>query len=365
MGEPTRILCVDGDPGILDFLGKTLAATGHRVPRRPPGAEGITSLSGTGPVHAVLPGTRLPQGKGGSSPRRGPAAFAGIDPPFGCTAKRRRSARGERRDPSTNLSLCRPTGRRCGPRWRTPGTVPPRGGPAGKGGGPRPYRSLAARWSSGTPLPRGIATGVADVALKDRLGLRAARRGEGRAAMRRVAPRLREDRRPGAVLNHPGNCRGEQFTVVKRHPRWGPRWRGTRDSRTGVVDILLHHHERFDGDGYPSRHAGRKSPSRPDRRGGGRLRRHDRGPALRPGVRPGGGVARDGGDAGRGGSTRRWCDALFRGAERIGKRVRPPQRALGGAPGISVTRRRNGGRDRDPVEPHVVKHHLRAAGGRR
>jgi len=60
----------------------------------------------------------------------------------------------------------------------------------------------------------------------------------------------------------------------------------TQDFPDGVVDILLHHHERFRRSRLPLKGMREGNPPRgPDRRGGGRLRRHDRGPTLRPGVR--------------------------------------------------------------------------------
>jgi HD-GYP domain-containing protein (c-di-GMP phosphodiesterase class II) len=58
---------------------------------------------------------------------------------------------------------------------------------------------------------------------------------------------------PDAVLLKPGPLTAEEFQVIKAHPVIGATMirpvRFLRDH--GVVDMVLHHHERFDGTGYP------------------------------------------------------------------------------------------------------------------
>jgi response regulator RpfG family c-di-GMP phosphodiesterase len=57
---------------------------------------------------------------------------------------------------------------------------------------------------------------------------------------------------PEGVLNHPGSLSEEDFETVMQHPRWGSEVaRQARMSDT-VINIILYHHERFDGKGYPS-----------------------------------------------------------------------------------------------------------------
>ena len=57
---------------------------------------------------------------------------------------------------------------------------------------------------------------------------------------------------PEAILNHGGRLAVDQFEIVKQHPFWGSEVaRQARMSAT-IVNIILHHHERYDGTGYPS-----------------------------------------------------------------------------------------------------------------
>lgn len=57
---------------------------------------------------------------------------------------------------------------------------------------------------------------------------------------------------PDVILNKPGPLTEEEFQVIKSHPEKG----GEILLRTGdipqmAVDVCLHHHEKFDGSGYP------------------------------------------------------------------------------------------------------------------
>jgi response regulator RpfG family c-di-GMP phosphodiesterase len=57
---------------------------------------------------------------------------------------------------------------------------------------------------------------------------------------------------PEAILNHGGRLSDDQFELVKQHPLWGSEVaRQARMSGT-IVNIILHHHERYDGSGYPA-----------------------------------------------------------------------------------------------------------------
>lgn len=57
---------------------------------------------------------------------------------------------------------------------------------------------------------------------------------------------------PEGVLNFPGQLSEDDLETVMQHPRWGSEVaRQARMSDT-VINIILYHHERFDGKGYPS-----------------------------------------------------------------------------------------------------------------
>ena len=64
---------------------------------------------------------------------------------------------------------------------------------------------------------------------------------------------------PQDVLNKPGKLTNEEFEIIKQHPRRGYEMllEGTKVS-DGVMDVCLHHHERYDGTGYPDKLAAEK-----------------------------------------------------------------------------------------------------------
>lgn len=65
---------------------------------------------------------------------------------------------------------------------------------------------------------------------------------------------------PEAILNFEGGLKIDQFELVKQHPLWGSEVaRQARMSQT-VINIILHHHERFDGKGYPAGLKGEEIP---------------------------------------------------------------------------------------------------------
>ena len=65
---------------------------------------------------------------------------------------------------------------------------------------------------------------------------------------------------PEAILNYQGPLNGYEFDIIKNHPVWGAAVaRQARFSAT-VVNIIRHHHERWDGTGYPLELAGRQIP---------------------------------------------------------------------------------------------------------
>lgn len=56
---------------------------------------------------------------------------------------------------------------------------------------------------------------------------------------------------PLDVLNKPGRLTDEEYAVMKRHPAAGASLLERSNAEPVAVDIALHHHEKFDGSGYP------------------------------------------------------------------------------------------------------------------
>jgi len=65
---------------------------------------------------------------------------------------------------------------------------------------------------------------------------------------------------PEAILNCPGKLSAAEFDVVKKHPGWGADVGRQANLPGEVIDIILHHHERFDGRGYPTGAKGSEIP---------------------------------------------------------------------------------------------------------
>lgn len=56
---------------------------------------------------------------------------------------------------------------------------------------------------------------------------------------------------PESILNHQGPLSPEQFEVVKKHSRWGADVVRLAKLPEIVINIILYHHERYNGKGYP------------------------------------------------------------------------------------------------------------------
>lgn len=57
---------------------------------------------------------------------------------------------------------------------------------------------------------------------------------------------------PMEVLNKPGKLTDEEFAIIKKHPEEGHRMLLVgSDVNEVVLDVVLHHHEKTDGSGYP------------------------------------------------------------------------------------------------------------------
>ncbi|MBP2657371.1 MAG: rpfG 13 [Firmicutes bacterium] len=63
---------------------------------------------------------------------------------------------------------------------------------------------------------------------------------------------------PDAILNKPGKLTKEEYAIIRQHPEIGNDIVGKVRVLHSVADIVHHHHERFDGNGYPDRLCGEK-----------------------------------------------------------------------------------------------------------
>ncbi len=65
---------------------------------------------------------------------------------------------------------------------------------------------------------------------------------------------------PEAILTKPGPLDDDEWGVMRRHPEIGERICVPLGSGIGCLPIIRHHHERWDGRGYPDRLAGEMIP---------------------------------------------------------------------------------------------------------
>jgi HD-GYP domain-containing protein (c-di-GMP phosphodiesterase class II) len=65
---------------------------------------------------------------------------------------------------------------------------------------------------------------------------------------------------PDAILGKPGKLTPDEWDVMRRHPTIGYRMLEHIGFLRGALPVVLHHHERFDGRGYPDGLAGAAIP---------------------------------------------------------------------------------------------------------
>ncbi len=65
---------------------------------------------------------------------------------------------------------------------------------------------------------------------------------------------------PDAVLNKPGPLDDEEWRQVRQHPTQGVRILSGVPFLGGALDVVRHHHERWDGSGYPAGLRGEQIP---------------------------------------------------------------------------------------------------------
>ena len=56
---------------------------------------------------------------------------------------------------------------------------------------------------------------------------------------------------PGTVLNFPGKLDETSLKIIHRHPLWGADVARQAGLHTDVINMILYHHEKYDGSGYP------------------------------------------------------------------------------------------------------------------
>jgi ribonuclease P protein subunit RPR2 len=65
---------------------------------------------------------------------------------------------------------------------------------------------------------------------------------------------------PDAILRAPGRLSDEQWTLMRRHPEEGVRMLSAIPFLGRALDVVRHHHERWDGGGYPEGLQGEEIP---------------------------------------------------------------------------------------------------------
>ncbi len=65
---------------------------------------------------------------------------------------------------------------------------------------------------------------------------------------------------PGDILTKPGRLTDQEFAIMKKHAEDGADMLAAVDGAEAFVPIMRHHHERFDGRGYPDGLKGEEIP---------------------------------------------------------------------------------------------------------
>lgn len=65
---------------------------------------------------------------------------------------------------------------------------------------------------------------------------------------------------PDGILTKPGRLTDDEFTVMKTHAAEGAEILSTVEGAESIVAIMRHHHERYDGGGYPDGLKGEEIP---------------------------------------------------------------------------------------------------------
>jgi len=260
MDEPTRILCVDGEREFLQSLEGFFRDEGYEIRTALTGAEGISLLSGAGPAQVVIAGTPSPAAEGAEFLREVRARWPDtvrIGVTGGGEAESAGSALHEGDVYKLLPRMCdgeeaRAVVENALARFRLVRAL--------READDATLLSIAQEVELRDQYTDGHCDRVAAYAVK-----LAAALGLSKEATRsiRLAGWLHDCGKigvPEEILNHPGKLLPEQFAVVRNHPVWGAEVARLARLPDEVVDILLRHHERFDGRGYPAGMKGQEIP---------------------------------------------------------------------------------------------------------
>lgn len=56
---------------------------------------------------------------------------------------------------------------------------------------------------------------------------------------------------PRTILNKTDQLSKEEWSLIKQHPKWGASILRSMQQMDSIIPLILHHHERYDGNGYP------------------------------------------------------------------------------------------------------------------
>ncbi len=65
---------------------------------------------------------------------------------------------------------------------------------------------------------------------------------------------------PEHILNNSGRLTEEEYEIIKKHPLWGADVARQAQLSQTIINIILNHHERYDGKGYPTGISGTDIP---------------------------------------------------------------------------------------------------------
>ncbi|MBI5871435.1 MAG: diguanylate cyclase [Actinobacteria bacterium] len=65
---------------------------------------------------------------------------------------------------------------------------------------------------------------------------------------------------PDSILNKPGSLEPDEWAIIREHPRMGVLILKEAPQLSSIIPVVLHHHENFDGSGYPMKIAGEDIP---------------------------------------------------------------------------------------------------------
>ena len=65
---------------------------------------------------------------------------------------------------------------------------------------------------------------------------------------------------PDSILLKPGKLTDDEYSEIKNHPSIGAHILSTANIFSNLIPIVKHHHERYDGFGYPSKLKGEEIP---------------------------------------------------------------------------------------------------------